>query len=122
MKVSGSCLDWLISNLSEFHAVFVPNGNRLDVYSTDEFKKNSGKTFRYLHNTDNIDLQVDVNELKNSVHVVGGKVTKEVTTTNTETINAGSGGASKVVEDAKKYLGIPYVWAEKRHQVLIVQD
>lgn len=113
VEVSGSCLDWLISNLSEFHAVFVPNGNRLDVYSTDEFKKKSGKTFRYLHNTDNIDLQVDVNELKNSVHVVGGKVTKEVTTTNTETINAGSGGASKVVEDAKKYLGIPYVWGGK---------
>lgn len=113
VEVSGSCLDWLMSNLSEFHAVFVPNDNRLDVYSTDEFKKKSGKTFRYLHNTDNIDLQVDINELKNSVHVVGGKITKEVTTTNTETVPAESGGADKVVEDAKKYLGIPYVWGGK---------
>lgn len=86
----------------------------IDIYSSDEFYKDRGHRIDYLHDTSEVQLSYDSTNLTNAARLIGASYS---TTTNVDTglptgqINTGTGaGAQDVINDAKKYLGIPYVW------------
>ncbi|VTX55512.1 Peptidoglycan endopeptidase RipA [Limosilactobacillus oris] len=90
--------------------VIYPDNLNIRVYSHDEFYKNYGNRIDYLHDTAEITLSYDSTDMSNSARLVGASYSQE-TTVDTGLPNGNAGkGAQAVINDAKKYLGVPYVW------------
>ena len=96
-------------------AVIYPNGYEIDVYDHDSFYKYRGHRIDYLHDTSQVQLDTDSTVIKNHFRVVGATYSNSGTgTADTGLPNGAIGpnakGAQAVIADAKKYLGVPYVW------------
>lgn len=93
-------------------SVIWPEANSIKVYSKDEFYKSHGHRIDYLHDTSQVELDVDSTTIVNMARAVGASQSKSDTgTADTGLPNGALGkGAQAVANDAKKYLGVPYVW------------
>lgn len=101
-------IDRIIENWPD--AVFYPDNLNLRIYSHDEFYKNYGNRIDYLHDTPEIQLTYDSTNMQNGARLVGATYSQD-TTVDTGLPNANAGkGAQAVINDAKKYVGVPYVW------------
>lgn len=103
-----------------------PLGKRVDVYSSDQFLRNYQRRVVYNHDSTNMKLIEDSTVIVNQITCVGGSYSTNDSTASSSTEATSSGGV--VVEDgsvpiesgqdntaafqadAKKYLGVPYVW------------
>lgn len=103
-----------------------PLGKRVDVYSSDQFSRNYQRRVVYNHDSTNMKLIEDSTVIVNQITCVGGSYSTDDSTASSSTEATSSGGV--VVEDgsvpiesgqdntaafqadAKKYLGVPYVW------------
>lgn len=103
-----------------------PLGKRIDVYSSDQFLRNYQRRVVYNHDSTNMKLIEDSTVIVNQITCVGGSYSTDDSTASSSTEATSSGGV--VVEDgsvpiesgqdntaafqadAKKYLGVPYVW------------
>ena len=103
-----------------------PSGKRVDVYSSDQFLRNYQRRIVYNHDSTNMKLTEDSTVIVNQITCVGGSYSTDDSTASSSTEATSSGGV--VVEDgsvpiesgqdntaafqadAKKYLGVPYVW------------
>jgi hypothetical protein len=92
---SGSLYEWLGSNLKLFGAYWLPKRGKkgIDIYDLASLQHKTGKQFRYLFNTPNADVQIDVVDLVNDCEVYGGKMEKDITSG-----GAGGGGNLDNVE------------------------
>ena len=114
--------------------IIYPVGLRLDVYSADAFKKNLGKRITYIHDTSDIKLTEDSTNITNQVRVIGAQKETQDNSTDASTpsiniednngdstpdfdisgdditIKRSGSSTDTFVADAKKYLGVPYVW------------
>ena len=106
--------------------IIKPSGKRVDVYSSDQFLRNYQRRVVYNHDSTNMKLIEDSTVIVNQITCVGGSYSTDDSTTSSSTEATSSGGV--VVEDgsvpiesgqdntaafqadAKKYLGVPYVW------------
>ena len=79
---SGSLYEWLGSNLKLFGAYWLPKRGKkgIDIYDLASLQHKTGKQFRYLFNTPNADVQIDVVDIVNDCEVYGGKMEKDITT------------------------------------------
>lgn len=93
-------------------AVFWPDNLNLRIYSHDEFYKDRGHRLDYLHDTDMVTLEYDTTDMVNAARLVGATQESGGGTgiNESETTTQGTGRASEVIADAKKYLGVPYVY------------
>lgn len=96
-------------------AVIYPQGYEIDVYDHDSFYKERGHRIDYLHDTSQVQLDTDSTVIKNEFRVVGATYSNSNTgTADTGLPNGAIGpsskGAQAVIADAKKYIGVPYVW------------
>lgn len=93
-------------------AVFWPDNLNLRIYAHDEFYKDRGHRLDYLHDTDTVTLEYDPTGMVNAARLVGATQESGGGTgiNETETTTQGTGRASEVIADAKKYLGVPYVY------------
>lgn len=90
--------------------VIYPDNLNIRVYSHDEFYKNYGNRIDYLHDTNEITLSYDSTDMVNTARLVGATYSQD-TTVDTGLPNAAAGkGAQAVINDAKKYVGVPYVY------------
>lgn len=90
-------------------AIIWPDNYCICVYSRDAFEKDNGNRIDYLHDSEEVKLTYDSTTITNYTKCISGThtVTETKTTTSTTTV---SDGAAKVQADARKYLGVPYVW------------
>ena len=97
-------------------AVFWPDNLNLRIYSHDEFYKDRGHRLDYLHDTDTVTLEYDTTDMVNAARLVGAMQESGGGTgiNESETTTQGTGRASEVIADAKKYLGVPYVYGGGR--------
>lgn len=106
IQAEGDCLSFLTGSLSSFGGYWIPDGNTVKIYDLPSLKHQIDVTFRYLHDTTNVEVQSSTNDVVNCVNVKAGKM--EQTTT------SGGGPVTKsaqgVINDARKYLGVPYVY------------
>lgn len=88
---SGSLYEWLGSNLKLFGAYWLPKRGKkgIDIYDLASLQHKTGKQFRYLFNTTNADVQIDVVDLVNDCEVYGGKMEKDIT-------SGGTGGGGNL--------------------------
>lgn len=106
----------MLSKITEAwpNAVIYPDNRNIRVYAQDQFYKDYGNRLDYEHNTTEFKWTYDSTSLTNEVMCIGGKysIDTEVDTSISGDDSHGSGGsgAGKVVNDAKQYLGVPYVW------------
>lgn len=106
----------MLSKITEAwpNAVIYPDNRNIRVYAQDQFYKDYGNRLDYPNNTTEVKWTFDSTSLTNEVMCIGGKysIGTEVDTSTSGDDSHGSGGAGadKVVNDAKQYLGIPYVW------------
>ena len=93
-------------------AVIMPDNLDFKVYSHDSFYQDHGNRVDYLHDTSEIQLQYDDTNMLNGARLVGATYEQQ-TTTDTGLPNGaitGGKGAQAVINDARKYLGVPYVY------------
>lgn len=106
----------MLSKITEAwpNAVIYPDNRNIRVYAQDQFYKDYGNRLDYEHNTTEFKWSFDSTSLTNEIMCIGGKysIETEVDTSTSGDDSHGSGGtgADKVVNDAKQYLGVPYVW------------
>lgn len=90
--------------------VFFPDNLNLRFYTADAFYQNRGHRIDYLHNTSEIQLTYDSTNMVNAARLVGATYDQDQTV-DTGLPNGSAGqGAAAVQADARKYLGVPYVW------------
>lgn len=107
-QAQGSCYDYLTSNLAAFGGYWIPDGNTLKIYDLSNLTHKTGETFRYLYHSPNVDIQSSSTDMVNSVQYQAGKMEKTVTTGgDTQPVTKNAQG---VINDARSYLGVPYVW------------
>ena len=93
------------------NAVIFPDNRNIRVYNIDDFEKDYGNRLDYEYNTTEFKLTYDSTSLTNEVFCVGAKYSVETETeTDSDSGNSGGTGAQAVIADAKKYLGVPYVY------------
>lgn len=90
--------------------VIYPDNLNIRVYSHDEFYQDYGHRLDYLHDTSEVTLTYDTTSMVNAARLVGATYSQD-STSDTGLPNGTAGqGAAAVQNDAKKYLGVPYVW------------
>lgn len=106
----------MLSKITEAwpNAVIYPDNRNIRVYAQDQFYKDYGNRLDYEHNTTEFKWTYDSTSLTNEVMCIGGKYSIETevdtSTSGDDSHGSGGAGADKVVNDAKQYLGVPYVW------------
>ncbi len=106
-KASGSCLDFLTSNLAGCGGYWIPDGNVLKIYDLNSLTHQTGETFRYLYDSPNVDIQQSTADLVNVVNVKAGKMEK--TTTTSDSSGPVSQDAQGLISYARSWLGRPYI-------------
>lgn len=91
-------------------SVFYPDNLNLRIYSHDAFYQNRGHRIDYLHDTSEIQLTYDSTNMVNAARLVGASYSQDTTVDTGLPTGAADKGAAAVQADAKKYLGVPYVW------------
>lgn len=79
--VSGSCWEWLTSNLSKFGGYMIFDAYTVKIYDFDSLKKSTGKVFRYLSDMTNVTITDNSRDIVNDCEVYGGKMEKDITNT-----------------------------------------
>ncbi len=93
------------------NAVIFPDNRNIRVYNIDDFEKDYGNRLDYEYNTTEFKLTYDSTSLTNEVFCIGAKYSVETETeTDSDDGNSSGTGAQAVIADAKKYLGVPYVY------------
>lgn len=93
------------------NAVIFPDNRNIRVYNIDDFEKDYGNRLDYEYNTTEFKLTYDSTSLTNEVFCIGAKYSVETETeTDSDSGNSSGTGAQAVIADAKKYLGVPYVY------------
>ena len=96
------------------NAIIYPDNKNIRVYEQKKFYKDYGNRLDYEYNTSEFKWSYDSTSLTNEVLCIGGKYSIETetdtSTSGDDTHGSGGAGADKVVNDAKQYLGVPYVW------------
>ena len=93
------------------NAVIFPDNRNIRVYNINDLAKDYGNRLDYEYNTTEFKLTYDSTSLTNEVFCVGAKYSVETETeTDSDSGNSGGTGAQAVIADAKKYLGVPYVY------------
>lgn len=106
----------MLSKITEHwpNAIIYPDNKNIRVYSQDQFYKDHNNRLDYEYNTTEFKWTYDSTSLTNEIMCIGGKYSIETevdtSTSGDDSHGSGGAGADKVVNDAKKYLGIPYVW------------
>ena len=106
----------MLSKITEAwpNAVIYPDNRNIRVYAQDQFYKDHENRLDYEHNTTEFKWSFDSTSLTNEVMCIGGKYSIETqvdtSTSGDDSHGSGGAGADKVVNDAKQYLGVPYVW------------
>lgn len=106
----------MLSKITEAwpNAVIYPDNCNIRIYTQDQFYKDHENRLDYEHNTTEFKWSYDSTSLTNEVLCIGGKYSIETetdtSTSGDDTHGSGGAGADKVVNDAKQYLGVPYVW------------
>lgn len=106
----------MLSKITEAwpNAVIYPDNRNIRVYAQDQFYKDYGNRLDYPNNTTEVKWTFDSTSLTNEVMCIGGKYSIETevdtSTSGDDSHGSGGAGADRVVNDAKQYLGIPYVW------------
>lgn len=103
--------------------IIYPQGKKINVYSSDSFHKNYGRRLVYKYNSSNMKLIEDSTGIVNQVRCIGATMDTSdgdndgsaggasVSLSESEkTIISGQDDTSAFQADAKKYLGVPYVW------------
>ena len=100
--------------------IIYPNGKNLQVFAANSFKRNYERRIVYIHDTSNIKMIEDSTVIKNQVMCIGGtKDNSSDSSSDSANVNVQDGyvpmvsGADHTADfqaDAKKYLGVPYVW------------
>lgn len=107
-------------------AIVNPVGKRVDVYAPDALHQNRGRRIVYHYNSSNMKLTTDSTVIVNQITCVGGSYSDSdvsggtstpssdnsgvEVTDGTQTIVTGQDDTTAFQNDAKKYLGVPYVW------------
>lgn len=106
----------MLSKITEAwpNAVIYPDNKNIRVYAQDQFYKDYGNRLDYEYNTTEFKWTFDSTSLTNEVMCIGGKYSIETqvdtSTSGNDSHGSGGAGADRVVNDAKQYLGVPYVW------------
>lgn len=106
----------MLSKITEAwpNAVIYPDNRNIRVYAQDQFYKDYGNRLDYEYNTTEFKWTYDSTSLTNEVMCIGGKYSIETevdtSTSGDDSHGSGGAGADRVVNDAKQYLGVPYVW------------
>ena len=106
----------MLSKITEAwpNAVIYPDNRNIRIYAQDQFYKDHENRLDYEHNTTEFKWSFDSTSLTNEVMCIGGKYSIETqvdtSTSGDDSHGSGGAGADKVVNDAKQYLGVPYVW------------
>lgn len=106
----------MLSKITETwpNAVIYPDNRNIRVYAQDQFYKDYGNRLDYPNNTTEVKWTFDSTSLTNEVMCIGGKYSIETevdtSTSGDDSHGSGGAGADRVVNDAKQYLGVPYVW------------
>ena len=106
----------MLSKITEAwpNAVIYPDNRNIRVYVQDQFYKDYGNRLDYPNNTTEVKWTFDSTSLTNEVMCIGGKYSIETevdtSTSGDDSHGSGGAGADRVVNDAKQYLGVPYVW------------
>lgn len=99
--------------------IVVPYRKRLDVYAPGTLARNHNRRIVYKYNTSNMKMVEDSTGIINQLRCIGatkddsdtssvqGNLSQTVTDT---TITTGADHTADFQADAKKYLGVPYVW------------
>lgn len=90
--------------------VIFPDNLNIRVYSHDEFYKDYGHRIDYIHDTNEIQLSYDSTDMSNGARLVGATYSQDTTVETGLPSGSAGKGAQAVINDAKKYLGVPYVW------------
>lgn len=108
----GSGMD-MLSKITEHwpNAIVYPDNRNIRIYSQDKFNKDYGNRLDYEYNTTEFKWTFDSTSLTNEVLCIGGKYSVD---TETDTDDGGDANVTKsaqgVINDARSYLGVPYVW------------
>lgn len=106
----------MLSKITEAwpNAVIYPDNRNIRVYAQDQFYKDYGNRLDYPNNMTEVKWTFDSTSLTNEVMCIGGKYSIETevdtSTSGDDSHGSGGAGADRVVNDAKQYLGVPYVW------------
>jgi cell wall-associated NlpC family hydrolase len=106
----------MLSKITEAwpNAVIYPDNRNIRVYAQDQFYKDHENRLDYEHNTTEFKWSYDSTSLTNEVMCIGGKYSIETqvdtSTSGDDSHGSGGAGADRVANDAKQYLGVPYVW------------
>ena len=108
----GSGMD-MLSKITEHwpNAIIYPDNRNIRVYAQDKFNQDHGNRLDYEYNTTEFKWTYDSTSLTNEVLCIGGKYSVD---TETDTDDSGNANVTKsaqgVINDARSYLGVPYVW------------
>lgn len=111
-KASGSCLDFLTSNLAASGGYWIPDGNTLKIYDLSSLTHKTGETFRYLYDTIGVDIQQSTADLVNVVNVKAGKM-EQVTADGSGSVSQNAQG---LINYARSWLGRPYILGGRTEQ------
>lgn len=113
----------MISKINETWpgTIVYPKGKTLNVFAPNIFHKNYQRKIVYKHDTDDIKLIEDSTNIVNQVRCVGATKDNDSTddsgddfsgglTESTVKMVTGADHTADFQADAKKYLGVPYVW------------
>lgn len=113
----------MISEITETWpgTIIYPQGKTINVFSPEAFHKNLGRRIVYKYNSSDMKLIEDSTGIVNQVRCIGATVetddddstdagASEQLSESTTTIVSGQDNTAAFQADAKKYLGVPYVW------------
>ena len=106
----------MLSKITEAwpNAVVYPDNRNIRVYAQDQFYKDYDNRLDYPNNISEFKWTFDSTSLTNEVMCIGGRYSIETevdtSTSGDDSHGSGGAGADRVVNDAKQYLGVPYVW------------